>query len=38
VDLCARRAREYLKYSDGIWMETPTPSILDASEFSIKVK
>lgn len=31
---CATRAKEFLKYSDALWMETATPSIADAKALS----
>jgi isocitrate lyase len=36
--LCAARAKEYLKYSDMIWMETSTPTVELAANFSRMVK
>jgi len=34
VKFCLARCREFAKYCDMIWMETPTPSLKVAKEFS----
>ncbi|KAL4476584.1 hypothetical protein ABPG72_000743 [Tetrahymena utriculariae] len=38
VELCAARAKQYLRYADMVWMETPTPSLEVATKFSTSVK
>jgi len=38
VELCAARAKVYLKYADMIWMETPTPNLQLAEKFSKMIK
>eukprot|EP01017_Pseudomicrothorax_dubius_P028541 TRINITY_DN3392_c0_g2_i1.p1 TRINITY_DN3392_c0_g2~~TRINITY_DN3392_c0_g2_i1.p1 ORF type:complete len:476 (-),score=104.14 TRINITY_DN3392_c0_g2_i1:334-1761(-) len=34
IDFCVARAKEYAKYSDMIWMETPTPDLEVARQFA----
>lgn len=38
VECCARRAREFLKYADLLWMETATPEVAVAKKLSDLVK
>jgi isocitrate lyase len=34
VDYCIKRALKFGEYADMIWMETPTPDLQVAKEFS----
>ena len=38
VELCAQRAREFLKVADMVWMETPQPDVPVARKFAELVK
>lgn len=38
VEYCARRAREYLKVADSLWMEVPKPGLAQARRLSELVK
>lgn len=38
IDFCVARCNEYSKISDALWMETPTPNLKVAKEFSDKIR
>jgi isocitrate lyase len=38
IEYCARRGREYLKYCDLMWMETPTPDLETPTKLTNLVK
>jgi isocitrate lyase len=37
-ELCAARGKQYLRYADILWMETPSPSLQLADKFSKIIK